>query len=114
MGRLLFGAWFAAHLGHGLLPSPLGALLVMLVAMALCAGLGLIIEQAAYRPLRTRAWIAPAIFLGAAAGYVADQVVQDSGAAPAVALAPGPLSGRGWRCSCGRHSFAGPSERGRA
>ena len=39
--------------------------------MLLCALLGLVIEQAAYRPLRTRAWIAPALFLGGAAGYVA-------------------------------------------
>lgn len=88
-GASLFGAWFAAHLGHSLLPSPLGALLVMLVAMALCAALGLVIEQAAYRPLRTRAWIAPAIFLGAAGAYVVDQVVQDSGGAPAVAMIAG-------------------------
>ena len=52
-----------------LVPSWLGAILVLLAAMLLCALiLGLVIEQAAYRPLRTRAWIAPAVFLGAAVG----------------------------------------------
>jgi branched-chain amino acid transport system permease protein len=97
-GAALFGGWFAVHLGHSLLPSPGGALLVMLFAMALCAVLGLVIEQAAYRPLRTRAWVAPAIFLGMAGGYVADQVVQDSGAAPAVGLVAGAVvwAGLAW------------------
>ena len=67
-----------AHI-MGLIPSPLGALLVLLVAMLICALLGLVIEQAAYRPLRTRAWIAPALFLGGASGYIADHIASDAG-----------------------------------
>ena len=76
----LLGGGLAAH-AHALhlIPSPLGALLVLLAAMLLCALLGLVIEQAAYRPLRTRAWIAPALFLGGAGGYIADHIASDAG-----------------------------------
>ena len=68
----LLGTWLPSvvHLPP-LIPSALGAVLVLLASMVVCGLLGLIIEQAAYRPLRTRAWIAPAVFLGAAVGYVA-------------------------------------------
>ncbi len=84
------GVWVARH-AHiaGLIPSPLGALLVLLAAMLLCALLGLVIEQAAYRPLRTRAWIAPALFLGAAGGYIADRIASDAGLPLAACLALG-------------------------
>src|SRR5580700_6453292 len=68
LGAALFlGTWLPAH-AHvpSLIPSPIGFALVMLVAMVICGLLGLVIEQAAYRPLRTRSWIAPAVFIGAA------------------------------------------------
>jgi branched-chain amino acid transport system permease protein len=83
----LLGGGLAAH-AHALhmIPSPLGALLVMLAAMLLCALLGLVIEQAAYRPLRTRAWIAPALFLGGAGGYIADHISSDAGLPTVVCL----------------------------
>lgn len=86
------GVWLPAHSGLAhLLPSPGGALLVLLLSMAVCALLGLIIEQAAYRPLRTRAWIAPAIFLGAAGGYVAYGIAQNAHAPLAVSILAGVL-----------------------
>jgi len=66
-----------------LVPSWAGAILTLLAAMLVCALLGLVIEQAAYRPLRTRAWIAPAVFLGAAAGYVAYGIATDADRTPA-------------------------------
>jgi len=66
-----------------LIPSWAGAILTLLAAMLVCALLGLVIEQAAYRPLRTRAWIAPAVFLGAAAGYVAYGIATDADRTPA-------------------------------
>jgi len=66
-----------------LVPSWAGAILTLLAAMLVCALLGLVIEQAAYRPLRTRAWIAPAVFLGAAAGYVAYGIASDADRTPA-------------------------------
>ena len=83
----LLGSWLPSliHLPP-LVPSALGAVLILLGAMVLCAVLGLIIEQAAYRPLRTRAWIAPAIFLGAAAGYVAYGIATDLNRTPVSAL----------------------------
>ncbi len=62
------------HLG----PSPLSAVLVLVLSMAVCAVLGLVIEAAAYRPLRTRGWVAPALFLGLAAGYVAYGIAIDA------------------------------------
>jgi len=72
-----------------LIPSWLGAILTLLAAMLICALLGLIVEQAAYRPLRTRAWIAPAVFLGAAAGYVAYGIATDANRTPASAVVIG-------------------------
>ena len=73
MATVLGGGLAAAScIARTLVPSWLGAVLVLLTAMLLCALLGLIIEQAAYRPLRTRAWIAPAVCSWASAvGYVA-------------------------------------------
>ena len=74
-----------------LIPSWAGAVLTLLAAMLICALLGLVIEQAAYRPLRTRAWIAPAVFLGAAAGYVAYGIATDSDRTPASSVVIGVL-----------------------
>ncbi len=74
-----------------LIPSWLGAILVLLGSMLVCALLGLVIEQAAYRPLRTRAWVAPAVFLGAAAGYVAYGIASDADRTPASAALIGVL-----------------------
>ena len=83
----VLGGWMATH-AHipGLIPSPLGAILVLLAAMALCALLGLVIEQAAYRPLRTRSWIAPSIFLGAAAAYITDRIAVEAGVKSGIAI----------------------------
>jgi branched-chain amino acid transport system permease protein len=74
-----------------LIPSWAGAILVLLGSMLVCALLGLVIEQAAYRPLRTRAWVAPAVFLGAAAGYVAYGIASDADRTPASAALIGVL-----------------------
>jgi len=84
-GVFVLGSWLPAH-AHVLtiLPSPIGAVIVLLAAMVAGALLGLIIEQAAYRPLRTRAWIAPAVFLGAASGYVAHGIAMDQTSAEGV------------------------------
>ena len=58
----VLGAELAKH-GHGLIPSPLGAVLTLLAAMVICAVIGLIIEAAAYRPLRTRGgWLPPSFW----------------------------------------------------
>ncbi len=83
----LLGTWLPSliHLPP-LVPSALGAVLILLGAMVVCALLGLIIEQAAYRPLRTRAWIAPAIFLGAAVGYVAYGIATNANRTPISAM----------------------------
>ncbi len=86
------GNWLPAHGGAALLPSPLGAVLVLLAAMTVCALLGLVIEQAAYRPLRTRSWIAPSIFLGAAVAYVAWGIATDANRNPPSALAIGAVA----------------------
>jgi len=68
----VLGAWLPQHLHTTVpLPSPMGFVIVMLAAMFLCGLLGLVIEQAAYRPLRSRVWVTPAIFIGAAIGYIA-------------------------------------------
>ena len=86
----VLGGGMAAFLHTGtLVPSWLGAILVLLAAMLLCALLGLVIEQAAYRPLRTRAWVAPAVFLGAAVGYVAYEIALNSNLTPASSVAIG-------------------------
>ena len=77
-----------AHL-PALLPSGLGGILILLAAMLLCALLGLIIEQAAYRPLRTRAWIMPSLILGGAAAYIADRVALDANRTPASSVVIG-------------------------
>ncbi len=83
----VLGSGLAAFLHtRTLVPSWLGAILVLLAAMLLCALLGLVIEQAAYRPLRTRAWIAPAVFLGAAVGYVAYGISVDANRTPVSAV----------------------------
>ncbi len=86
----VLGTWLPEHgpFRH-LLPSPLGALLVLLTAMLLCALLGLVIEQAAYRPLRTRSWVVPGIVLGAAAGYVAYGIALNGNRTPVSAIAIG-------------------------
>jgi len=82
-GAWLLGTWLPSvmHI-PSIVPSPLGAILILLGSMVTCGLLGLIIEQAAYRPLRTRAWIAPAIFLGAAVGYVAYGIATDANRTP--------------------------------
>lgn len=92
----LLGTWLPSviHLPP-LVPSALGAVLVLLGAMAICGLLGLIIEQAAYRPLRTRAWIAPAIFLGAAVGYVAYGIATNANRTPSSAAIIGILAWAG-------------------
>ena len=79
----LLGTWLprVVHL-PALIPSPVGAVLVLLGTMAVCGLLGLIIEQAAYRPLRSRAWVAPAIFLGAACGYLGYSIAANSNRTP--------------------------------
>ena len=86
----LLGTWLPTviHLPP-LVPSALGAVIILLGAMVLCALLGLIIEQAAYRPLRTRAWIAPAVFLGAAVGYVAYGISVNADRTPTSAVVIG-------------------------
>ncbi len=78
-----------------LIPSWTGAILTLLASMLVCALLGLIIEQAAYRPLRTRAWIAPAVFLGAAAGYVAYEIAVEEKLTPASSVFIGVLAWAG-------------------
>ncbi len=86
----VLGTWLPAHGPfHSLLPSPGGALLVLVTAMLLCALLGLVIEQAAYRPLRTRSWIIPGIVIGGASGYVAYGIATNDNRTPASAIAIG-------------------------
>lgn len=56
---LMLGAFSAYYLAPALqkvvpLPSLTGAVLIMLAAMFICAGIGILIEYLAYRPLRTR------------------------------------------------------------
>ena len=86
----VLGTWLPGHLpSYHLLPSPLGALLVLLASMLLCALLGLVIEQAAYRPLRTRSWIVPGIVLGGASGYVAYGIAINGNRTPVSAIAIG-------------------------
>ena len=89
MATILGGGVAAFLHTRTLVPSWLGAILVLLAAMLLCALLGLVIEQAAYRPLRTRAWIAPAVFLGAAVGYVSYEIALNSNLTPASSIAIG-------------------------
>ncbi len=111
----VLGTWLPGHLHlPGLLPSPGGAILVLLGAMLLCALLGLVIEQAAYRPLRTRAWIMPGLFLGGASGYVAYGIAIDGNRTPASAVAIGiivwiALGALLWTTQ--RRRTAGPSSR---
>ena len=86
----VLGTWLPGHTPlHTLLPSPFGAILVLLTAMLLCALLGLIIEQAAYRPLRTRSWIVPSLVIGGASGYVAYGIALNGNRTPASAIAIG-------------------------
>ena len=59
------------------------AILVLIITMIVCGALGFFIEQAAYRPLRSRAWLAPSIFLGGAFGYISWQVAADANRNPA-------------------------------
>lgn len=92
LATILGGSMGALLHAQTLVPSWLCAILVLVAAMLLCALLGLVIEQAAYRPLRTRAWIAPAIFLGAAAGYVAYGIAVNANRTPASALAIGAVA----------------------
>src|ERR1700722_1161167 len=56
---LMLGAFAAYYIAPGVqhlvpLPSVLGATLVTAAAMLICAGLGILIEFLAYRPLRRR------------------------------------------------------------
>jgi len=86
----VLGTWLPGHTPlHSLLPSPFGAILVLLTAMLLCALLGLIVEQAAYRPLRTRSWIVPSLVIGGASGYVAYGIALNGNRTPASAIAIG-------------------------
>ena len=86
----VLGTWLPGHTPlHTLLPSPFGAILVLLTAMLLCALLGLIIEQAAYRPLRTRSWIVPSLVIGGASGYVAYGIALNGNRTPASAIVIG-------------------------
>lgn len=86
----VLGTWLPSHTPlHTLLPSPFGAILVLLTAMLLCALLGLVIEQAAYRPLRTRSWIVPSLVIGGASGYVAYGIALNGNRTPASAIAIG-------------------------
>jgi branched-chain amino acid transport system permease protein len=86
----VLGTWLPGHLPfHKMLPSPFGAVLVLLAAMLLCALLGLVIEQAAYRPLRTRSWIVPGIVIGGASGYVAYGIAVNGNRTPGSAIAIG-------------------------
>lgn len=86
----VLGTWLPGHTPlHTLLPSPFGAILVLLTAVLLCALLGLIIEQAAYRPLRTRSWIVPSLVIGGASGYVAYGIALNGNRTPASAIAIG-------------------------
>ena len=86
----VLGTWLPGHTPlHSLLPSPFGAVLVLLAAMLLCALLGLVIEQAAYRPLRTRSWIVPSLVIGGASGYVAYGIAINGNRTPASAVAIG-------------------------
>ncbi|MGO8670535.1 MAG: branched-chain amino acid ABC transporter permease [Capsulimonadaceae bacterium] len=69
---VVLGTWLPGHLHiAAMLPSPFGFILVMLASMLACGVLGLVIDQAAYRPLRSRTWVTPTIFIGAAVGYIA-------------------------------------------
>lgn len=86
----VLGTWLPGHtLLQALLPSPFGAILVLLTAMLLCALLGLVIEQAAYRPLRTRSWVVPSLVIGGASGYVAYGIALNDNRTPASAWAIG-------------------------
>lgn len=64
------GSVFVLGHFHGLIPSPLGAILVLVGAMVIAAIVGLIIEMAAYRPLRRRTWIAPSLVIGGISGFI--------------------------------------------
>ncbi|MBV9851290.1 MAG: branched-chain amino acid ABC transporter permease [Armatimonadetes bacterium] len=78
-----------------LLPTGVGGVLILLAAMLLCALLGLVIEQAAYRPLRSRAWVMPALILGGAAAYIAYHIATDANRTPASSVAIGLAAGVG-------------------
>ena len=104
MATVLGGGLAAFLHSRTLVPSWLGAILVLLAAMVLCAMLGLVIEQAAYRPLRTRAWIAPAVFLGAAVGYVAYEIALNADRTPRLRSSSASSPGPGWRRCCTRRS----------
>jgi len=51
-----FSAYYLAPMVHQIIPLPsmIGALLVVLIASLVCAGIGILIEFLAYRPLRSR------------------------------------------------------------
>jgi branched-chain amino acid transport system permease protein len=74
-----------AHL-PALLPTAWGGIGILAAAMLICALLGLLIEQAAYRPLRSRVWVMPALLLGGASAYVADRIAVDADRTPASAI----------------------------
>lgn len=50
-----YAGFYVAPLVLGIFPSPFGGLLVMLIAMLVCAILGMVIEKLAYSPLRNAA-----------------------------------------------------------
>jgi len=70
-----------SHLHH-LIPSPIGAVLVLLSAMLIAALVGLIIEIAAYRPLRRRTWIAPTVVIGGISGFIGWNISNDLNRTP--------------------------------
>ncbi len=111
------GLGAAAVLGthlSALLPSEIGGVVILLSAMLICALLGLVVEQAAYRPLRTRAWVAPALFLGGTAGYIAYRIAVDANRTPVSAgliglVAWGGVGALLWRAQARRAPAGGSS-----
>jgi len=76
------GSVFVFSHVHHMVPSPGGAVLVLFGSMAISAAVGLIIEMAAYRPLRRRTWIAPTIVIGGIAGFIAWNIASDMDRTP--------------------------------
>jgi len=77
------GSVFVFSHVHGLIPSPAGAILVLISAMLISALVGLIIEMAAYRPLRRKTWIAPTVVLGGISGFIGWNIANDLNRTPA-------------------------------
>jgi branched-chain amino acid transport system permease protein len=83
-------SWIKATLGQ----SALSAVLILLGAMALCAGAGILIERFAYRPGRGASQFALAFWLGIA-GAAVGQVLRGSVASTAIGAAVGIVVGYG-------------------